>query len=78
MTRLPDETASSRGAPAVPPESASWLLVAPRADALRRGPQLPGAREQDDHREHRARVSTSPTEVAILFRTHGDKSNCYP
>ena len=61
MTRLPDETASARGAPAVPPERASWLLVAPRAEALRRGPPLPGAREQDDHREHRARVSTSPT-----------------
>ena len=61
MTRLPDETASARGAPAVPPERASWLLVAPRAEALRRGPPLPGAREQDAHREHRARVSPSPT-----------------
>ena len=26
MTRLPDETASARGAPAVPPERAYWLL----------------------------------------------------
>ena len=68
MTRLPDETASARGAPAVPPESASWLLVAPRAEALRRGPPLPGAREQDDHREHRARVRK-------MFQTCGF---CYP
>ena len=47
MTRLPDETASARGAPAVPPERASWLLEsAPVPMRCSEGRGFPGRRHR--------------------------------